>query len=266
MKKVLIIVICTLANVGECQDVVQEISHNIAVIAKAIDHEQLNPKMVNNLRQINELLEKHSDINAQNEDGNTPLMLLAELAESFYHEINGKKIPEDVILEIEDIAENVLKSGADAYIKNKTGGTALERMLGDLRGYWLISAIRSEREDLVKLLLNGSSVNAKDIMGNTPLIWAVRSNNSLNIAKLLIDQGAEVNAVNCCHDSALMTAANTLNIEFVKLLLQHPKIDINTRGFYGTTVLKAMKETAKHREDERIIEIIKILEEAGARE
>ena len=271
MKKALIAVICVLVGVCEGQDLIEEISHSTSAITRAIDQNQLDPIITHDFQKAKELVEKHIDVNAQDEDGNTPLMFLARLMEPLCRGISEEKIQRDIVFDIENVAEIVLENGADVYIKNKTGSTALEEMQSSQRGYWLILAVRSGREDLVKLLLDETTVNTRDITNNTPLIWSARIDQSLDIAKLLIDCGADVNAVNVSHNTALMAAAQLFNVELVKLLLDHPKIDLNVKDIYGFTVLKAMKETGKHisldsEKHSKLLEIIKILEEKGAEE
>jgi len=59
-----------------------------------------------------------------------------------------------------------------------------------------IDAIADKDAERIKALLNeGADVNARDVYGATPLMWAANANiGDPLIVKLLIDAGADVNA------------------------------------------------------------------------
>lgn len=72
--------------------------------------------------------------------------------------------------------------------------------------------------------------------------------------------------MNISRDTALTYATKFCYIELVKLLLNHPPIDLTTKDLYGFTVLKAMKETTKYVDlYSKLSKIIKILEEADTK-
>ena len=135
MRKVLILTVCMWIAGCESRSIVKEILSSTFYIEKAVEQNQIDPKIADNFRKAKELIEKFDDVNAKDENGNTPLMFLAELME-----FRGfREIQKDVVLDTEEFAEIVLKNGANVYIKNKKGDMALEKMLrNDLRGYWLI--------------------------------------------------------------------------------------------------------------------------------
>jgi len=103
----------------------------------------------------------------------------------------------------------------------------------------IFSAVADEREDIVRLLLDrGADVNAVSDMGETALIIA-SSNGHENIVRLLLDRGADVNAVDSYHETALMVASRWTfqeSYELVRLLLERGA-DVNMRSNIGETAL-----------------------------
>lgn len=74
----------------------------------------------------------------------------------------------------------------------------------------------------MKVLLDkGARVNSKSPYGSTPLFFAC-DRGYVEIAKLLIDRGADVNVEDTFyHESALGWAVSKNRVEIVKLLLDH---------------------------------------------
>jgi ankyrin repeat protein len=85
----------------------------------------------------------------------------------------------------------------------------------------LIDAVRSNDLNQVRTLLgNGANPNARDI-GVTALMLAAR-NGHLEISRMLIDRGADVNAIDGMN--ALMYGSKKGNREVVKTLLEKEQI------------------------------------------
>ena len=136
---------------------------------------------VNN-KMVKLLLENGADVNAKDGKGNTPL--------------NGLGIKTGV-----ETAALLLENGADVNTKNEWGGTPLHD-----------AAFHGVTELAALLLENGADVNAKDEEGDTPLHsvrgavmdWTgnltnqerddEREGNGLEMAALLLENGADVNA------------------------------------------------------------------------
>lgn len=85
-----------------------------------------------------------------------------------------------------------------------------------------------------------------------PVLMQAVMNNETEIAKYLIENGADVNKVDGFKMSSLMLAANNQNVELVKLLLKKGA-DKNATDANGMTALKAAEEV----ENKEIIEILK---------
>ena len=77
-----------------------------------------------------------------------------------------------------------------------------------------------QKADVIELLLErGADVNAQDILGNSPLMFASVKEN-LDIPKLLLKKGADPNLSNKKGWSPLMSASKAGHVPVVKLLLE----------------------------------------------
>ncbi|MCU0433511.1 MAG: ankyrin repeat domain-containing protein [Bacteroidia bacterium] len=105
----------------------------------------------------------------------------------------------------------------------------------------LHTAVISDNIDAVKQHIKaGSELNGKDpVGGSTPLITAALFGKT-EIARLLIDAGADLNARNNDGSTALFTAAFFCRTEIVKNLLDR-NADKSIRNKYGQTAFEAMQ-------------------------
>ena len=121
----------------------------------------------------------------------------------------------------------------------------------------LIDAVRRGDIEIVKLLIKeGADVNARDKYGGTALM-AAANNGHTEIAKILIGRGAKVDAVDHSHRTALLFAATGPFPETVKLLLDNksnPNVVDNGEHF----------SPLMHAAAEGNLDIVKILLEYGA--
>jgi ankyrin repeat protein len=110
--------------------------------------------------------------------------------------------------------------------------------------------------EVVKLLLEmGADVNIIDDDGRTPLNCALK-NRHVEVAKLLLDEGADVNIPNNSGWTPLNYASEDGHVEVVKLLLEKGA-DVNIPNNSGWTPLNYASEDGH-------IEIVKMLLEKGA--
>jgi hypothetical protein len=175
------------------------------------------------IEQIKHFLDKGVDINARNEDGETPLHFAAHYNNKSMIEFlmaNGAAVDaRDDIGETplynaawsgETTSVNALiKHGADVNAKNIDGDTPLHE------------AVHMGRKSTVKILLaNGADVNIKNNMDQPPLWEAVRWGRK-DLTKLLIENGAEVNFTDKNSRTPLSIAIEEKYKGIEKLLRQH---------------------------------------------
>jgi len=118
---------------------------------------------------------------------------------------------------------------------------------------------RSPEEELIRAVIRADAIAVQDLLdlgvdasttggvtalgaSNTALMWAA-SEGYLNIFKLLLDRGADVNAKNSAGYTALMFAAESDRRDIVSALLDDVSLDLGSlgdRNSYQETVLMAM--------------------------
>ena len=160
----------------------------------------------------------------------------------------------------EETVESLIKAGANINPSEAARTTAL------------IVAAQRGHLGVVKILIEkGAPVDAEGGSGGTALAHAVAylegSKARIEMADLLLRSGADVNFVtrsyNGCQ-TALMLAARNSDLETVKFLLAN-RADVNATCEGGETALKLMKNRTTYDKSETIREIIKLLEDAGAK-
>jgi ankyrin repeat protein len=233
-----------------------------------------------NLPSVKTSLANGADIKVKNRKGDTLLFLAIEKGHT---EIVGFLLDNGFGINDEDpigrttllaaaycghteIVKLLLDKGAEVNPKNDYGFTPL--MAAADNGYL----------EIVKLLLDkGADVNTKHKTGNTALIGAAErgfprtglfpkkrtevnpqeQNNRMEIVKLLLDKGAEVNAKNENGYTALIAAAEFGRTEIVKLLLDRGA-DINARTNEGLTAIEQAKRASR-------TDTVQFLQKAGAK-
>lgn len=122
-------------------------------------------------------------------------------------------------------------SGAKAYSETDLmqlieGRESLMRFCGLF--HTIFGARKSPKKahaDIAKLLIdNGARVNAKDVGGSTPLHHCMSqfgNPSTLEIARMLIANGADVNSINRFGSTALFEPCITLNYQYIEFLVCH---------------------------------------------
>jgi ankyrin-2 len=164
------------------------------------------------------LLDHGADVNARNRSGDTPLRLVAR----------GR--------EAREVADLLLAKGAtqDLFTAAALGDEAV----------------------LGRLLAGGAEPNATDSVHQTPLMWATEAQHPKTVATLL-EHRADARLVNSDGEAALHFAAWRPSVEIAKLLLDHGA-DPNAKTTMGTTPLHRAAATR------RDVEMIRLLLDRGA--
>jgi ankyrin repeat protein len=148
------------------------------------------------------LLQKKADVNAAEADGTTPLQWAVR--QSF--------TKDDM-----DIADQLIRAGADVKTANRYGITAL-----------YLACINGNAAMIERLLKAGADANAATTEGETALMTVARTGN-VDAAKVLLAHGATVDARENWHQqTALMWATAEKHPEMMRELIAHGA-DVNAR-------------------------------------
>ena len=189
-------------------------------VQKRLDNALLGLSPVTKYEEIQSLIDQGADINATDQQGNTPLLKLL-----FSPSASKDKL------------DLLLKNGADVNAKNKDGLTPLMQAtyIGDLAvmsalvqngadvnksGYasketLLHMAVRLKNPDALAFLINNgakSNIDAKGVKGRTALMEAILSGNKEVIAEL-VKGGADWSAKDANGETALEYLLKTKNLK-----------------------------------------------------
>lgn len=144
--------------------------------------------------------------------------------------------------------------GVKEALKNGANVDSTEPQIGATA---LIAASICGNNDIIKLLLEkGAEVNAVDKNAFTPLMYSATSGNA-GAVKLLLDKKADVDSISLVLETPLFRAAGNGHTEVVKLLLEKGA-DANAQSQEGSTALMLAADNGH-------TEIVKLLLEKGAR-
>lgn len=196
-------------------------------------------------------------------DGRTDVML--SLIENYgkSEDVDGEKIPLKSFLNScltdsgsflhlatelnqADIARTLLLSGSDPCFRNAAGQTAVAlaatpQMISVYEQELFRHTALSDTLKIGELLSAGIDVNCQDsqLSGNRPLHWAA-AYADLTTVSFLLDNGADVNAVNCHGATALCDAVLRGNTRIIEELIRHgadPAIKATTGKFANQSAL-----------------------------
>ncbi|MHC4638325.1 MAG: ankyrin repeat domain-containing protein [Planctomycetota bacterium] len=165
---------------------------------------------VGSIRQTERLIEKGSDINARNQNGETSLHVAA---------LYGHK----------NVVELLIAKGAQIDAKDETGSTPLHK-----------SSWAGETTTVQVLIENGANVDAKNHQGQTPLHRAIYRGRE-KTSKILLKYGANVNSKDNIGQTPLWDAAYWAYEDLAKLLIEHDA-DVDVVDTYGRSIVWAARK------------------------
>uniref|UniRef100_A0A3Q2PG15 Kinase D interacting substrate 220 n=1 Tax=Fundulus heteroclitus TaxID=8078 RepID=A0A3Q2PG15_FUNHE len=158
-----------------------------------------------NLAAVRAHLDKFRDVDCRSDNGQTPLMVAAELGSL-------------------EIVQELIRRGATVNMDDVDCWTAL------------ISAAKEGHFEVVRELLeNNANLEHRDMGGWTALMWAAYKGR-MEVARLLLEKGANPNITGQYSVYPIIWAAGRGHAEIVHLLLQHGA-KVNCSDKYGTTPL-----------------------------
>ena len=208
-----------------------------------------------NIDAVELLLKEHVDINIQDENGATALMLasynghaqIVELLLKAHANINTQKEEGWTALMLASgighthVVDLLLKEHADINTQNEDGWTAL--MLASNNGH----------TQVVELLLKEhANINLQDKIGLTALMIASLYSHT-QVVELLLKEHANINLQNENGATALQLASFNGHHQVVKLLLKE-HANINTQENHGLTALMLACENGHHQVVELLLE------------
>ncbi|WP_339046399.1 ankyrin repeat domain-containing protein [Candidatus Mesenet endosymbiont of Agriotes lineatus] len=185
-----------------------------------LSNEELNEQLFDavkneNVEEVELLIEKGADVNAQDRCGCTPLYWVygnVEIMRLLLEEREAarKHVSTPLCAAIEDgnieVVRLLIEKGADVNAQGECGNTPLHL------------AAKNGHTDVAQFLIgNGADVSAQDEYGNTPLHLAAK-NGHTDVARFLIGNGADVDAQSV-YGIPLYLAVERGNIEVFFLLL-----------------------------------------------
>ncbi|MGI5172599.1 ankyrin repeat domain-containing protein [Treponema sp. OMZ 840] len=201
------------------------------------------------------LLDAGADINARDSMGKTPLLIISpdKKRQEIYQLLlqrgaaaNAVDAYGDNALHIATmtktetaVLEALVERGAVIDSRNKKGLTPLAQAVErknaahiaffasknadihaeDINGQTPLSRSLEGEFDMIKTLINGTNINSRDSIGNTPLHIAVFKKASPEQTRFLLENGAEINARNRNGDSPLYMAVQQNNRFIGEMLL-----------------------------------------------
>ena len=209
------------------------------------------------------LLKYKADVNARNDDGGTPLHYASE----------GHIGEPEISLSLSNIARLLLEHGADVNARKNDRSTPLHFAAQNARAEVIcvllehVATLGTEGDDGEPAFRSVSEyINAQDAKGKTPLHLASAGPHPLfpnvallslpNVARLLLEHGADVNARENDRFTPLHAAAQNGTVEVVRVLLEYGA-NVGAEDGGGRTPLQVASSNDHD-------EVVKLLLEHGA--
>lgn len=127
------------------------------------------------------------------------------------------------------VAHQLFEHGASVDTRDKGGSCCI---------HW---AVDGGKTGCIQWLLdNGINVDVEDDSGCSPLIRLASMNGSVDVARILVENGADVNKVDKFRKSSLMAAAVNGNLALVELLVENGA-NLHAENEYGKTAVDFAK-------------------------
>ena len=193
---------------------------------------------------LNEDIEIENKVNIDADDGkNDPFTVT-------YASVNGKT----------EVVKTLLNHGADIYMKGVRGYSIIEEIDISNRGKKQQEKVKNTKKllenaiELINKIEKNKNLTENDNLehvnfkydGKTPLMRAAYKGNLDNV-KLLLNNGAEVDAINQFSNTALMYASRNGKTDVVKTLLNNGA-DINVQADGNNTALTLAEENKEIQE------------------
>ncbi|AYO90343.1 ankyrin repeat family protein [Fowlpox virus] len=203
-----------------------------------IDLKYIDKKSKDDIIEITKLLFSYgADINMVDRHGNSPLHYATEnpdqrltrllLSKGANPNILNKTNKSPLYYSIESDNPDITMLLIDKFIFNNTDPI-------------LSHAIKHYRKPILHALIeNGASINARDKYGNTPLHYAVSYCKDIDVIKLLLERGVDVNAKSYIRNLTPLHSSYLKSPRVLKLLLQYGA-DINSLDSYSLTPLTSV--------------------------
>ncbi|XP_066980457.1 uncharacterized protein [Macrobrachium rosenbergii] len=211
------------------------------------------------------LIGRGCNINETDNEGNTPLHVAGKWGQAAAVELLLEKCAKDNIrnknnLLYSDLAliRAVRTADKDHVMSGMAwGGDPNSR---DKRGWTLLHhAVYKGVEEICELLLeNGANINAVDNHDRTPLLLAAYRGNK-QIMQILLDAGADINCQDWMGRTPLHWAAKEGSIETVQMLLDHKANTTitNKEGhLYSSLLLKHLYFAVRHNDADKVVRLV----------
>lgn len=147
-----------------------------------------------------------------------------------------------------EIVKILIKNKANIHDKYEKGTTLLMKTINGNKNNLSIAKLLIEK---------GIKVDEKDKYGGTAFMYAAAYGNYIDLLKLLLKNGADVNSVAKGGYTALLGATGLGIVEVVKFLIDNGA-DINAKNEQGKTALMIVEEHKK-------LKIVELLKKAAAK-